>query len=107
VNFWSAAALNALTRIGSPRHDYKACGGILVNASVKTPIKRRLAKTFAGGFVMGLAAPSLLVSGRLMDIGKSRTSGLGNAWNDVGQFIRESADTQRATRPGGRDKRRA
>ena len=77
-----------------------------MKASVKTPTKRRRARTFADGLVMGLAAPSLLVSGFLMHSGQSRTSGLGNAWKDVGQFIREGSDGHRAARTSGRDSKR-
>ena len=78
-----------------------------MTASVKTPAKRRRARTFADGFVMGLAAPSLLVSGFLTDLSQSRSSGSGDAWKDVGQFIRESSDAHRGARASGRDKRRA
>ncbi len=78
-----------------------------MTASVKTPAKRRRARTFADGLVMGLAAPSLLVSGLLTDFSQSRSSGSGDAWRDVGQFIRQSADSHRGVRSGGRDRRRA
>jgi hypothetical protein len=78
-----------------------------VTAPVKTRSKRQRARTFSDGFVMGLAAPSLLVSGFLTEL-TQRPPGLGNAWKDVGQFIRESSDTHRATTEASRrDKRRA
>jgi hypothetical protein len=75
-----------------------------VTASAKTPAKRRRARTFADGLVMGLAAPSLLVSGILTEYNPSRTSGLGSAWNNVGHYIRQSSDAHRAA--NGRSKRR-
>lgn len=79
-----------------------------MTASVKTPTKRRRAKTFADGFVMGLAAPSLLVSGFLSECrSQVLKSGVGDDWQDVGQFIRDGADAYRKSRPGDRTKRRA
>ena len=60
------------------------------------PMKRR--KTFVDGFIYGLAAPSLFISGALLDVGSTRLSGIGQTWRDVGQFIRQSADSNRARR---------
>jgi hypothetical protein len=70
-----------------------------VKASVKTPAKRRRAKTFADGFVMGLAAPSLLVSGFLTDVNPSKTSGVGK--------VHQTKLQRASSSPGGRSRQQA
>ena len=58
-------------------------------------VRERRYGSFADGFVLGFAAPSMLVTGMFSETGAVRSPRRGQleqTWNDVGQFIRESAD---------------
>lgn len=75
--------------------------------SKSTKLPRRRAKTFGDGFVMGLAAPSMLISGLLTECrSQAHKSTERDAWNDVGRIIRDSARNSGAG-SASRDKRRA
>jgi len=54
-------------------------------------------RTFADGFLLGLAAPALLLSGALTRTRRTRISGLDEIWRDVGQFIRASTNERRSS----------
>ena len=52
----------------------------------------RRSRAFKIGFVTGLAAPALLFAGRFETLPPRRIASISEAWRDVGQLLRKSAE---------------
>lgn len=68
--------------------------------------ENKLRGAFASGFLTGLTAPALLLSGAFEVVTLHRSSSMTRAWTNVGQLIRSSAEHYKRQSDGRSNPRR-